>query len=76
MCDVVTAVQPTVEQLLHLFGVIRDADRREQGSQAELIIEKPKVDVANVVTPVTGGNYLKSTSACVFAADLRHGIPD
>ena len=71
MCDVVTAVQPTVERLLHLFGVIRGApiDPNKGIYKAELIIEKPKVDVAReqLVTPgLPAGNYLAHFGMHVF----------
>ena len=72
MCDVVTAVQPTVERLLHLFGVIRGApiDPNKGIYKAELIIEKPKVDVAReqLVTPgLPAGNYLAHFGMHVFS---------
>jgi UTP--glucose-1-phosphate uridylyltransferase len=72
MCDVVTAVQPTVERLLHLFGVIRGApiDANKGIYKAELIIEKPSVDTARekLTTPgLPAGNYLAHFGMHVFS---------
>jgi UTP--glucose-1-phosphate uridylyltransferase len=72
MCDVVTAVQPTVERLLHLFGVIRGApiDPNKGIYKAELIIEKPSVDTARekLTTPgLPAGNYLAHFGMHVFS---------
>ncbi|MGH7178105.1 MAG: sugar phosphate nucleotidyltransferase [Tepidisphaeraceae bacterium] len=71
-CDAVTAVQPTLERLLHLFGTIRgapiDADRGIY--KAELIIEKPPIEVARekLVTPMLpAGNYLSHFGMHVFS---------
>src|SRR5437588_2718580 len=46
--DVVTGVQPTLERLIHLFGVIRGApiDAARGIYQAERIVEKPGIDLA------------------------------
>jgi UTP--glucose-1-phosphate uridylyltransferase len=74
-CDAVTGVQPTVEHLLHLFAAIRgtpiDAD---QGIyKADLIIEKPAVDVARerLVTPgLPAGNYLAHFGIHVFSPQI------
>src|SRR5882672_12599822 len=62
MLDAVTGVQPTVERLLHLFGVVKgepiDANRGIY--KAELILEKPSIEVARekLVTPMLpAGNY-------------------
>ena len=72
MCDAVTAVQPTVERLLHLFGVIRgnpiDANRGIY--RAEAIIEKPKIEHAreHLATPgLPAGNYLAHFGLHVFS---------
>src|SRR4051812_46270807 len=48
MLDAVTGVQPTVERLLHLFGVIRGGpvDAKRGIYRAELIIEKPSIETA------------------------------
>src|SRR5947207_2745063 len=55
MLEVVTAVQPTLEKLLHLFGTIK-GHPIEPGKgiyKAELIIEKPSIETARekLVTP-------------------------
>lgn len=70
--DAVTSVQPTMERHLHLFGTIRgkpvDADRGIY--QAELIIEKPAIDVARreLSTPgLPAGNYLSHFGMHVFS---------
>jgi UTP--glucose-1-phosphate uridylyltransferase len=72
MVDSVTGVQPTVERLLHLFGVIKgnpiDANRGVY--RAERIIEKPTVDFAreHLVTPgLPAGNYLAHFGMWVFS---------
>lgn len=71
MLEVVTGVQPTVEKLLHLFGTIKGApvDASKGIYKAELIIEKPKVEVARekLVTPgLPAGNYLAHFGMHVF----------
>src|SRR6185295_3089255 len=63
MLDVVTGVQPTVERQLHLFGTIKGKpiDANKGIYKAELIIEKPTIEVARekLVTPMLpAGNYL------------------
>src|SRR5205085_1038204 len=63
MLDAVTGVQPTVERLLHLFGVIRGGpvDPAKGIYKAELIIEKPPIETARdrLATPgLPAGNYL------------------
>jgi UTP--glucose-1-phosphate uridylyltransferase len=72
MLDAVTGVQPTVERLLHLFGVIKgqpvNADRGIY--KAELIIEKPSIESARqqLVTPyLPAGNYLAHFGMHVFS---------
>lgn len=72
MCDAVTAVQPTVERLLHLFGTIRGKpiDANQGIYKAELIIEKPAIEVARekLVTPMLpAGNYLCHFGMHVFS---------
>jgi UTP--glucose-1-phosphate uridylyltransferase len=72
MCDTVTAVQPTVERLLHLFGVIRGApiDANKGIYKADLIIEKPSVETARekLTTPgLPAGNYLAHFGMHVFS---------
>jgi UTP--glucose-1-phosphate uridylyltransferase len=75
MCDAVTAVQPTVERLLHLFGTIRGKpiDVNQGIYKAELIIEKPQIDLARekLVTPMLpAGNYLCHFGMHVFSSRI------
>jgi len=72
MLDAVTGVQPTVERLLHMFGVIKgnpvDPDKGIYRSQ--LIIEKPSIETARgqLVTPgLPAGNYLAHFGMHVFS---------
>lgn len=70
--DAVTGVQPTIEKLLHLFGTIRGQpiDPNKGVYKAELIIEKPTVEVARqlLVTPgLPAGNYLAHFGIHVFS---------
>src|SRR5437016_5312205 len=63
LLDAVTGVQPTLERLLHLFGVIRGLpiDPAKGIYKAELIIEKPTIETARekLATPgLPAGNYL------------------
>jgi UTP--glucose-1-phosphate uridylyltransferase len=72
MLDVVTGVQPTVERLLHLFGVIKGQPvHHERGIyKADLIIEKPAIDFAreHLATPyLPAGNYLAHFGMHVFS---------
>src|SRR3954471_12715723 len=72
MLDTVTGVQPTVERLLHLFGVIRGnpIDPAKGIYKAELIIEKPSIEQAReqLVTPMLpAGNYLAHFGMHVFS---------
>jgi UTP--glucose-1-phosphate uridylyltransferase len=72
MLDSVTGVQPTVERLLHLFGVIRGQpiDPVKGIYKAELIIEKPAIETARekLVTPgLPAGNYLAHFGMHVFS---------
>src|SRR6185436_13923336 len=48
MLDTVSGVQPTVERLLHLFGVIQGSpiDAGKGIYKADMIIEKPSVETA------------------------------
>ena len=48
LLDAVSGVQPTLERLLHLFGVIRGTpiDAGRGIYRADLIIEKPSIEVA------------------------------
>ena len=71
MLDAVTAVQPTQERHLHAFGTLRGKpiDAGKGIYQAELIIEKPSIDVAReqLVTPgLPAGNYLSHFGIHVF----------
>jgi len=71
MLDAVTGVQPTMERMLHLFGTIRgDPIEPSRGIyRAELIIEKPSIEVARekLVTPgLPAGNYLSHFGIHVF----------
>lgn len=71
-CDAVTAVQLTTEPDLHLFGTIRGKpiDENRGVHQAELIIEKPAIEVARqkLTTPgLPGGNYLSHFGMHVFS---------
>src|SRR5882757_5521738 len=72
MLDAVTGVQPTIERLLHLFGVLRgepiDAGRGIY--KADLIIEKPSVEIAREKMATAGlpaGNYLAHFGMHVFS---------
>ncbi|HEX4054491.1 MAG TPA: sugar phosphate nucleotidyltransferase [Tepidisphaeraceae bacterium] len=70
--DAVTGVQPTLERLLHLYGVIRGEpiDPRRGIYQAQLIVEKPSIELARekLVTPgQPAGNYLAHFGMHVFS---------
>jgi UTP--glucose-1-phosphate uridylyltransferase len=72
MLDAATAVQPTVERLLHLFGVIRGRpiDPARGVYQAEMIVEKPTIEWARaeLATPgLPAGNYLAHFGMHVFS---------
>ena len=72
MLDAVTGVQPTLERLLHLFGTIRGTpiDPSKGIYKAELIIEKPSIDVAREKLATAGlpaGNYLAHFGMHVFS---------
>lgn len=72
MTEVVTGVQPTLERMLHLFGTIRGGpiDPGKGIYRAELIVEKPSVEVARekLVTPgLPAGNYLSHFGMHVFS---------
>src|SRR5256885_16770973 len=75
MLDSATAVQPTVERLLHLFGVIRgipiDAGRGIY--KAQLIVEKPSIELAREKLATAGlpaGNYLAHFGMHVFSPQI------
>lgn len=75
MLDAVTGVQPTLEKLLHLFGVVKGnpIDPAKGIYKAELIIEKPTIDQARdqLVTPgVPAGNYLAHFGIHVFSSAI------
>jgi UTP--glucose-1-phosphate uridylyltransferase len=70
--DALSAVQPTLERLLHLFGVIKgEPIEPEKGIyKAALITEKPTIEFArqNLVTPgQPAGNYLAHFGMHVFS---------
>jgi len=72
MLDAVTGVQPTLERQLHLFGTIKGGpiDANRGIYQAQLIIEKPSIEVArqSLVTPgLPAGNYLSHFGMHVFS---------
>ena len=72
MLDSVTAVQPTVERLLHGFGVIRGSpvDAARGVYRAERIVEKPTIEFAreHLATPgLPAGNYLAHFGMWVFS---------
>jgi UTP--glucose-1-phosphate uridylyltransferase len=72
MLDAITGVQPTLERMLHLFGVIRGeaVDSGRGIYRAQLIIEKPSIEAARerLVTPgLAAGNYLAHFGMHVFS---------
>jgi UTP--glucose-1-phosphate uridylyltransferase len=72
LLDAVTGVQPTLERLLHLFGVIRGAPIEPAKGiyKAELIIEKPSIETAREKLTTPGqpaGNYLAHFGMHVFS---------
>jgi UTP--glucose-1-phosphate uridylyltransferase len=72
MLETVTGVQPTIERQLHLFGVIKGnpIDSSKGIFKAELIVEKPSVEVARsqLATPaLPAGNYLAHFGIHVFS---------
>ena len=77
--DSVTAVQPTVERLLHLFGVIRGdpVDPAAGVYLAREIVEKPTVDYAraHLATPgLPAGNYLAHFGMWVFSPRIFESL--
>jgi UTP--glucose-1-phosphate uridylyltransferase len=73
--DAVSGVQPTLERLLHLYGVIRGEPLMpEQGIyRTELIVEKPSIEFARqkLVTPSQpAGNYLAHFGMHVFSPKI------
>lgn len=72
LLEAVTGVQATVERLLHLFGVIRGepVDANQGIYKAQLIIEKPSIEVARERLTTAGlpaGNYLAHFGMHVFS---------
>jgi len=72
LLDAVTGVQPTLERLLHLFGVIRGGPIEPAKGiyKAELIIEKPSIETAREKLSTPGqpaGNYLAHFGMHVFS---------
>src|SRR6476646_3561802 len=79
LLDAVTGVQPTVERLLHLFGTIRGKpiDATKGIFKAELIIEKPSIEMARekLATPgLPAGNYLAHFGMHVFSPRIFDAI--
>lgn len=77
--DAISAVQPTVERLLHLFGVIRGMPiEADKGIfKAELILEKPSIELArtSLVTPgQPAGNYLAHFGMHVFSPRIFESL--
>jgi UTP--glucose-1-phosphate uridylyltransferase len=73
--DALSAVQPTLERLLHSFGVIRGLPLQpEKGIyKADLILEKPTIETARktLVTPgQPAGNYLAHFGMHVFSPQI------
>jgi UTP--glucose-1-phosphate uridylyltransferase len=72
MLDVITGVQPTVERLLHLFGVVagQPIDANKGIYKAEKIVEKPSIELARselVTAGLPAGNYLAHFGMHVFS---------
>jgi len=79
MLDTVSGVQPTVERLLHLFGVIQGSpiDAAKGIYKAETIIEKPSIETARekLVTPgLPAGNYLAHFGMHVFSPRIFESL--
>ena len=79
MLDSVTGVQPTLERLLHLFGVIRGTpiDAARGIYKAELIVEKPPIELAREKLATAGlpaGNYLAHFGLHVFSPRIFDSI--
>ncbi|MCL2640230.1 MAG: sugar phosphate nucleotidyltransferase [Phycisphaerales bacterium] len=77
--DAVTAVQPTLERLLHLFGVIRgEPSPANNGTYKALrIIEKPSAELARreLITPgLPAGNYLAHFGMWIFNPGIFDSI--
>ena len=79
MLDAVTAVQPTLERHLHLFGVIKGMpiDPARGIYRANEIVEKPPIDEARekLVTPgLASGNYLAHFGIHVFSPHIFESL--
>jgi UTP--glucose-1-phosphate uridylyltransferase len=75
MLDAVTAVQPTLERHLHLFGVIKGdpIDGARGIYRSQLIIEKPSIESAREQLATPGqpaGNYLAHFGMHVFSPQI------
>ncbi len=75
MLDACSAVQPTLERLLHLFGACKGSpiDANQGIYKAELIHEKPSIEFAreNLVTPgLPAGNYFAHFGLYVFGSGI------
>jgi UTP--glucose-1-phosphate uridylyltransferase len=79
LLDAVSGVQPTLERLLHLFGVIRGTpiDAARGIYHADLIIEKPSIEAARekLATPgLPAGNYLAHFGIHVFSPKIFESL--
>jgi UTP--glucose-1-phosphate uridylyltransferase len=79
MLEVVTGVQPTVERLLHLFGVVAGVpiDANKGIYKATKIVEKPSIETARseLVTPgLPAGNYLAHFGMHVFSPRIFESL--
>jgi UTP--glucose-1-phosphate uridylyltransferase len=79
MLDSVTGVQPTLERLLHMFGVVRGGPIEPNKGiyKAELIVEKPTIERAReeLATPgLPAGNYLAHFGMHVFSPRIFDSI--
>ena len=75
LLDAATGVQPTLERLLHMFGVIRGQpiDAARGIYKAEMIVEKPAIAFAreNLATGgLPAGNYLAHFGLHVFSPKI------
>jgi UTP--glucose-1-phosphate uridylyltransferase len=75
MLDAATGVQPTLERLLHMFGVIRGQpiDPARGIYKAEMIVEKPSIAFAREHLATGGlpaGNYLAHFGLHVFSPKI------
>ena len=73
--EAATAVQPTLERQLHLFGTIRGTpmEGAPNAYRAELIVEKPSIEFArqNLATPgIPAGNYLAHFGLHIFSSGI------